>query len=63
MAEKTKKIKITLVRSRIGSTQKQIRVARALGLSKTNQTVEHENTPVIMGMVRAIPHLLKVTEG
>lgn len=63
MAEKTKKIKITLVRSLIGSTQKQIRVARALGLSKTNQTVEHENTPVIMGMVRAIPHLLKVTEG
>ena len=62
MSEKTKKIKITLVRSLIGSTQKQIRVARALGLSKTNQTVEHENTPVIMGMVKAIPHLLKVSE-
>ena len=62
MAEKTKKIKITLVRSLIGSTQKQIRVARALGLTKTNQTVEHENTPVIMGMVKAIPHLLKVSE-
>lgn len=62
MAEKTKKIKITLVRSLIGSTQKQIRVVKALGLSKTNQTVEHENTPVIMGMVKAVPHLLKVTE-
>lgn len=62
MAEKTKKIKITLVRSLIGSTQKQIRVAKALGLTKTNQTVEHENTPIIMGMVNAIPHLLKVAE-
>ena len=61
MAE-NKKIKVTLVRSLIGSTQKQIKVAKALGLTKTNQTVEHENTPVIMGMVKAIPHLLKVSE-
>ena len=62
MAEKNKKIKITLVRSLIGSTQKQIKVAKALGLTKRNQTVEHENTPVIMGMVKAIPHLLEVAE-
>ena len=62
MTEKTKKIKITLVRSLIGSTQKQIKVAKALGLTKTNQTVEHENSPIVMGMVNAIPHLLKVTE-
>ncbi len=62
MAEDKKKIKITLVRSLIGSTQKQIRVAKALGLTKTNQTVEHENTPIVMGMVKAIPHLLKVSE-
>lgn len=57
-----KKIKITLVRSLIGSTKKQIKVARALGLTKTNQTVEHENTPIINGMIKAIPHLLKVAE-
>ena len=62
MADKTKKIKITLKKSLIGSTQKQIRVARALGLSKTNQTVEHYNSDVIMGMVNAIPHLLEVSE-
>ena len=57
-----KKIKITLVRSLIGSTEKQRRVARALGLTKKDQTVEHENSAVIMGMVNAIPHLLKVAE-
>ncbi len=59
---KNKKIKITLVKSLIGSTEKQRRVAKALGLTKKDQTVEHENTPVIMGMVKAIPHLLSVAE-
>ena len=57
-----KKIKITLVKSLIGSTQKQRRVAKAFGLTKKYQTVEHENTATIMGMVNAIPHLLKVAE-
>ena len=57
-----KKIKIKLVKSLIGATQKQIKVAKALGLKKTNSNVEHENTPVIMGMVNAIPHLLEVSE-
>lgn len=60
MANKT--IKITLVKSLIGSTEKQRRVARALGLTKKDQTVEHQDTPVIKGMVNAIPHLLKVAE-
>ena len=57
-----KKIKITLVKSLIGSTEKQRRVAKALGLTKKDQTVEHENSATIMGMVNAIPHLLKVAE-
>lgn len=60
MANKT--IKITLVKSLIGSTEKQRKVAKALGLTKKDQTVEHINTPVIQGMVNAIPHLLKVAE-
>ena len=57
-----KKVKITLVKSLIGSTEKQRRGAKALGLTKKDQTVEHENSAVIMGMVNAIPHLLKVAE-
>jgi len=60
MADKT--IKITLVKSLIGSTEKQRRVAKALGLTKKDQTVEHKDTPVIKGMVNAIPHLLEVAE-
>lgn len=62
MTTNNKKIQITLVKSLIGSTEKQRRVAKALGLTKKDQTVEHENSAVIMGMVNAIPHLLKVSE-
>jgi len=34
----------------------------ALGLRKMNQCVEHEATPQILGMVRAVSHLIKVEE-
>ncbi len=57
-----KKIKITLVKSLIGSTEKQRRVAKALGLTKKDQTTEHENTAIIRGMINSIPHLLKIAE-
>lgn len=57
-----KKIKITLVKSLIGSTEKQRRTVKALGLTKKDQTVEHSSSPVIMGMVNAVSHLLKVSE-
>ena len=57
-----KKIKIKLKKSLIGSTKKQISVAAALGLRKTNQVVELYDTPQILGMINAIPHLLEVTE-
>ncbi len=63
MAKKTtNKIKIKLTRSLIGATKKQIKIAAALGLKKTNQVVEHDQTPVITGMVKAIPHLVEITE-
>ena len=61
MAE-NKKIKIKLVRSLIGASKKQIRVVNALGLTKRTQVIEHSCSPVIMGMVNAVPHLLEVTE-
>ncbi len=57
-----KMIKIKLKKSLIGSTKKQIRVAAALGLSKTNQIVEHSDSSTIMGMVKAIPHLVEIVE-
>ena len=65
MAKKSenKKIKVKLVKSLIGATKTQIKVASALGLRKTNQVAEHYETPTIKGMINKIPHLLEVTEA
>ena len=56
------KIKITQVRSRIGSTKRQKRTLDALGLRKMNRTVEVESTPQILGMVAKVRHLVTVEE-
>lgn len=65
MAKKTnnKKINIKLVRSLIGATETQVKVAAALGLRKTNQVVEQYESPIINGMINKISHLLEVTEA
>ncbi|MDE5646974.1 MAG: 50S ribosomal protein L30 [Muribaculaceae bacterium] len=57
------KIKITQVKSRINCPAVQKRTLDALGLHKMNHTVEHENTPSVMGMVDKVRHLVKVTEA
>ncbi len=54
------KIKVTQTRSRIGSTLRQKRTLDALGLTKMGNPKVHEDTPVIMGMVRKVAHLVKV---
>ncbi len=54
------KIKVTKVRSEINRTQNQKRTLQALGLRKMGQTVEHENTPNILGMVNKVKHLVSV---
>lgn len=59
---KTNTIKIKLVKSLIGSSEAQRRVVKALGLTKKDQTVEHNETPIIMGMVNKVSHLLEVTK-
>ena len=56
------KIKVTQVKSQIGLLQNQKRTLDALGLRKMNQTVEHEATPTIIGMVNKIKHLVSVEE-
>lgn len=56
------KIKIKLVRSSICAPQKHKRVVRGLGLRKLNQVVERPDSPVFRGMVRKVPHLLRVVE-
>ncbi|MGQ1908625.1 50S ribosomal protein L30 [Marinifilum sp. RC60d5] len=56
------KIKITQIKSKIGSTDRQKRTLEALGLNKINATVEHEATPQIKGMVVKVQHLVSVEE-
>ena len=56
------KIRITQKKSKIGQTVRQKRTLEALGLKKLNQTVEHEATPQIQGMVQKVLHLVEVEE-
>ena len=56
------KLKITQVKSSIGSTKRQKATLQALGLRKLNQTVELEATPQIVGMTKKLGHLLSVEE-
>jgi large subunit ribosomal protein L30 len=54
------KIRITQFKSGIGQPERQKRILIALGIKKMHQTVEHEATPQIMGMVNKLKHLVKV---
>ncbi len=56
------KLKITQVKSGIGSTKRQKAILESLGLRKLHQTVEHEATPQIIGMVNKMRHLISVEE-
>jgi large subunit ribosomal protein L30 len=55
-------LRITQVRSAIGSKPKQRGTLRALGLRRVNHTVEHPDRPEIRGMVAQVPHLVRVEE-
>jgi len=57
------KIKVTQIRSRIGSTARQKKTLDALGLRRMNRTVELEGSPQILGMVRKVNHLVKIEES
>jgi large subunit ribosomal protein L30 len=56
------KIKITQVKSKIGSDKTQKATLIALGIKKLNHSVEHEATPQILGMVNKVKHLVVVEE-
>jgi large subunit ribosomal protein L30 len=61
-AAEPKKLSITQVRSRIGRPEKHRRTLEALGLRRHQQTVIHNDTPAIRGMIEKIPHLVRVEE-
>ena len=54
------KVKITLIKSPIDKTKRQKDTLKALGFRKINQTVERENNPQTMGMIRVVKHLVQV---
>ena len=56
------KIKITQIKSRINCPARQKRTLDALGLHKMHHSVVHEDNPQIMGMVKAVHHLVEVTK-
>lgn len=56
------KIKIKQVRSAINRTARQKATIKALGFSKLNQVVEHEETPQIRGMINKVQHLIQVVD-
>ncbi len=55
-------LKLELVRSPIGGTERQRATVRALGLRKLHQVVEHNDSPVTRGMVKAVAHLVRILE-
>lgn len=57
---KKKHLRITLVKSPIGYSERQKRTVRALGLRRLQQTVEHDDSPAVRGMVAKMPHLVRV---
>jgi|TARA_Y100000996_G_C22433425_1_gene606648 large subunit ribosomal protein L30 len=60
--EKNKKIKITLTKSPIGYKKNAKRTLEALGLTKMNQSVEHNMTDSIAGMIDTVNYLVKTEE-
>ena len=61
-ASQGRTLRVTLVRSPIGFTKDQKATVRALGLRHLHQTVEHQDTPALRGMLTKVIHLLKVEE-
>ena len=57
------KVRVTQVKSQIGQTQRHRGTLRALGLGKIGRTAEHEDSPVLAGMLRKVRHLVKVEDG
>ena len=55
-------LKITQVRGLVGATRVQKDSVRSLGLKRINDVVVKENRPEILGMARAVPHLVTVEE-
>lgn len=59
---KAKVLRITLVKSGIGYSQRHKDTLRALGLHRLHQTIEQVDTPALRGMIQKVNHLVIVEE-
>jgi len=57
-----KKIKIKLIKSIYGILEDQRGTVKALGLRKINQIREHNDCPVIQGMIFKVKHLVEIVK-
>jgi len=55
-------MKVTQIKSRNGSDQRQLDTLRSLGLRRIGHTVEVKDTPQARGMVHRVRHLIRVEE-
>lgn len=62
MSNKTKQIKVTLVRSIIAAIPKHKLCVKGLGLRRINHAVTLQDTPCIRGMINKVTHLVSVEE-
>ena len=58
----SKQLEITLTRSVIGRKENQKKTVQTLGLKKINDTVIHNDTPTVRGMINTVSHLVAVKE-
>lgn len=54
-----KKIKVTLIKSVIGTKQDHRATVRGLGLRRINHTTELQDTPAVRGMIKKVAYLVK----
>ena len=54
------RLRITQVKSQIGQSERHRGTLRALGLGKIGRSAEHEESPVLSGMLRKVRHLVRI---
>ena len=57
-----KKLRVTYVKSAIGYSERHKATIRALGFRRLHQTISHDDTPVLRGMLAKVNHLVRVEE-
>jgi large subunit ribosomal protein L30 len=57
------KLKVTWKKSAIGRPDIQARTIKALGLHRLGETVLHDDTPQVRGMIMSVIHLVEWTQS